>query len=282
MTKRLSTSKKRPLSKILALGKRSGKGEVFSAPINAMNEMQLKMLRIQQGIWHSKKRVIIIFEGFDAAGKGGVIKKLTETLDPRSFRVNPIGPPSASEQGKHYLYRFLKKLPEPGMIAIFDRSWYGRVLVERVKKLTTVNRWKQAYLEIKHFEEMLTNDGIEIIKIFLSIQPDEQLRRFEARLKDPYKQWKLNFEDIEANKHWDDYVNAADDMLSLTNCPNAPWHVIEGDSKDFARFQVLKTVTNKLSHHSDWIEDVALRKDHQNLKRALAELKKMTSRVRKR
>lgn len=246
-------------------------------PPHAIGDLQLKMLRVQQGVWHSKKRVMIVFEGFDAAGKGGAIKKLTETLDPRSFRVHPIGPPSREELGRHYLYRFWQKIPEPGMMAIFDRSWYGRVLVERVKGLAPEHRWRQAFTEINQFEAMLTNDGIEIIKIFLSIQQDEQIRRFEARLRDPYKQWKLTFDDIEATRGWDDYVAAADEMLVLTDAKHAPWHLIQGDSKDVARYHVLRTVTTKLAHHANWIEDVAQKKNQQQLKRALIALKKMSA-----
>lgn len=134
-----------------------------------IQKLQLKMLTIQQGIWHQKKRVIVVFEGFDASGKGGAIRRLTQVLDPRGVRVYPIGPPTEMEQKTHWLYRFWARLPEPGMMAFFDRSWYGRVLVERVENLTAKKDWKRGYSEINQFEKMLVDDGIELIKIYLSI-----------------------------------------------------------------------------------------------------------------
>ena len=163
-----------------------------------MAKLQLEMLRIQQGVWHQKKRAIVVFEGFDAAGKGGAIQRLTEKLDPRGFQVHPIGPPNPGEQQKHWLYRFWKCLPATGTLAIFDRSWYGRVLVERVEHLIGKPQWKRAYHEIREFERMLTDDGIDLIKVFIAISKAEQLRRFEKRLEDPYKLWKLTMADIEA------------------------------------------------------------------------------------
>lgn len=241
----------------------------------AVLELQLKMLRIQQGIWHSKRRAIIIFEGFDAAGKGGAIRRLTETLDPRSIHVHSIGPPTPSEQGKHYLYRFWCSLPEPGMIAVFDRSWYGRVLVERVEKLTSKTRIKDAYPEINEFEATLKRDGIDIIKIFLAIHPDEQLKRFETRLNDPYKLWKLTEDDIEARKHWKNYVKAADKLLHRTDTKSAPWHLIPADSKEYARNQVLQIVTHELSRHGDWIESLAQKKRKNELLHDLKQLKRI-------
>ncbi len=241
-----------------------------------IKDLQLKMLRIQQGVWHAKKRAIILFEGFDAGGKGGAIRVLTNGLDPRGVHVHPIGPPRASEQGRHYLYRFWRALPEPGSIAIFDRSWYGRVLIERVNKITPKARWKAAYDEINEFENMLTDDGIDLVKVFLVIHPEEQLRRFEARLRDPYKQWKLNKDDLEARGKWNQYVRAGDDLVFETNKPAHPWNVIPGDSKDYARIEVLKTVTDRLAHHGAWIKKVVSReKETEHLRKLLKQLKKV-------
>ncbi|MBK7961762.1 MAG: hypothetical protein IPK04_11540 [Bdellovibrionales bacterium] len=179
-----------------------------------------------------KSRTIIVFEGFDAAGKGGAIRKLTEMLDPRSFKVHPIGPPTAGEQGKHWLYRFWSLLPSPGTIAIFDRSWYGRVLVEsgRAYRQSTLER---AFNEINQFEDMLRNDGIDIIKIFLAITKDEQLVRFEERLSDPYKQWKLSEDDIKAEK-WNQYVEAVEEVFQKTHSGSCPWNIVPADHKQFA------------------------------------------------
>jgi polyphosphate kinase 2 (PPK2 family) len=212
------------------------------------------MLRTQQGIWHSKNRAIIVFEGFDAAGKGGTIRRIVEVLDPRGFHVYPIGPPTSDEQGKHYLYRFWNKLPSPGTIAIFDRSWYGRVLVERVEKLTPKKRWKEAYREIRNFEEALVDDGIDLIKIFLAINKNEQSKRFDERAHDPYKQWKLTSEDLQARKHWNKYVEAVDDLFEKTHTPNCPWNLVPSNDKHFAREESLHIVTRHLKRHSIWIE----------------------------
>jgi polyphosphate kinase 2 (PPK2 family) len=219
-----------------------------------IEELQLKMLRIQQGVWHKKERAVIVFEGFDAAGKGGAIRKLTEVLDPRGFKVHPIGPPTPEEQGKHWLYRFWTLLPAPGTIAIFDRSWYGRVLVERVDKLTPEARWKQAYNEINQFESMLKSDGIEVVKIFLGISKSEQLKRFKDRMQDPYKQWKLTPDDLRARKKWNQYVGAVEDIFKHTGKQVCPWHLIHADNKHFTRLEVLKAVTTRLKPAGVWME----------------------------
>jgi AMP-polyphosphate phosphotransferase len=240
-----------------------------------IEKLQLQMLRIEQGVWHSKGRAIVLFEGFDAAGKGGAIRRITEKLDPRSFRVHPVGPPTSEEAGKHYLYRFWRDLPDPGTIAIFDRSWYGRVLVERVDKLIPKERWQQAYEEINQFEAMLTNDGIDVVKIFLSIHKNEQIQRFEARLHDPYKQWKLTPSDVQAHRQWTAYVKAADDLLRHTHTTRAPWHLIPADSKEHARIESLRTVIGSLSHYKNWMEQKARKKNQRDLRRELNRLEKV-------
>lgn len=261
---------RRALSHLLANKKFPSMNETESE--HEIKDLQLKMLRIQQGIWHSKRRAIILFEGFDAAGKGGAIRRLTETLDPRGLRVHPIGPPKPTEEGRHYLYRFWSSLPLPGTITIFDRSWYGRLLVERVENLTSKKRWQEAYVEINEFEKMLVNDGIDLVKIFLAIHPQEQLKRFESRLQDPYKQWKLTDEDLEAHRKWKEYVRASDDIFSRTQSKDAVWNLVPADSKEYSRVQVLKIATQSLSHHSDWIETVAQLKKRKELQQALKKL----------
>lgn len=238
-----------------------------------MQDLQLKMLRVQQGIWHSKNRAIIVFEGFDAAGKGGAIRKLTEVLDPRGIDVYPIGPPSPEEQSRHWLYRFWTKIPEQGIISIFDRSWYGRVLVERVDHLTEKGNWQRGYSEINNFEQMLRDDGIDVVKIFFAITKDEQLKRFKDRLNDPYKQWKLTKEDIKARKKWDQYVKAVDQMFRETSTKTSPWNLISANDKYFARKEVLKVVTSALKNHATWMEKQASRSGKQSLAKALRDLK---------
>ncbi len=235
-------------------------------------KLQLQMLRIQQGVFHKKDRVVIMLEGFDAAGKGGAIRKLTEILDPRGVKVVPIGAPTSDEQGKHWLYRFWKELPSPGNITIFDRSWYGRVLIEKVEGLTPKEKLKRAYQEINEFEAQLQNDGIIVIKIFLAITKDEQKNRFEDRLNDPYKHWKITMDDINARKSWDDYVKAVDEIFAKTHTTDCPWHLIPANSKRFTRREVLKIVTTELQAHGDWMEKAAEAHDTKQLSKLLSKL----------
>lgn len=237
-----------------------------------LSELQLKMLRVQQGVWHNQERVIIVFEGVDAAGKGGAIRRITEKLDPRGIHVHPIGAPKAENQEKHFLYRFWSKLPSPGTIAIFDRSWYGRVLVEKVDNLAPKHRLKAAYGEINHFEKMLMDDGIHLIKIFLTISKEEQLKRFEARLKDPYKQWKMTADDLKAREKWDDYQQAFSEMFRRTNTSCAPWYIIDSNDKNQARQEVLELITTRLKQAEVWIEEQAIAMGKRKLAESLREL----------
>ncbi|MHB1846175.1 MAG: polyphosphate kinase 2 family protein [Deltaproteobacteria bacterium] len=263
-----------PLSKLLATGEFPAEKEGKRSRAE-LSELELQMLRIQEGLWHQKKRAIVLFEGFDASGKGGAIRRLTERLDPRALRVWPIGPPSAEEQGKHYLYRFWERLPPPGMLAVFDRSWYGRLLVERVEGLAPRSAWKRAFGEIEEFERMLVDDGIDLVKLFLAIDPKEQLRRFEARLGDPYKQWKLTEDDIRARSHWDDYVRAADALLERNSKKWAPWHLIPANDKPHARLEALRIVTRALGHHRDWMENAVERSSSRSLAKELRALRRL-------
>ncbi len=222
---------------------------------STLEDLQHRMVRIQQGLYHSGRRAVVGFEGFDAAGKGGCIRRMTEMLDPRGLKVVPIGPPLPEEKGRHWLYRFWRDLPLPGSITVFDRTWYGRVLVERVDRLTPKPQWKRAYDEINEFEAMLVNEGIELVKIFLAITKDEQLRRFEQRLRDPYKRWKIGEADIRARQQWDEYVEAADDMFKRTHTKLVPWELIPAEHKWYARSEVLRVVTKALGSHGDWMEE---------------------------
>lgn len=212
-----------------------------------LSQLQKELLHVQQTYWHEKRRAVIVFEGWDAGGKGGAIRRLTEPLDPRGVHVWPISAPRPDEQGRHYLYRFWKRLPVPGTFAIFDRSWYGRVLVERVEGFASKEQWKRAYEEIRDFEKMLTDDGARVVKLFLHIDKDEQLRRFKERLTNPYKRWKLTEEDLRNRTKWDEYVEAVEDMFDETSTPNAPWSAIPANSKWFARTQILELVTEALA-----------------------------------
>ena len=240
--------------------------------VEEAKKLQLTMLRIQQGVFHKKERVIIMFEGFDAAGKGGAIRSLTEALDPRSFKVIPVGVPTQEEQGKHWLFRFWRDLPAPGHITIFDRSWYGRVLIEKVDELIKPHQVIDAYREINEFESQLQNDGIILIKFFLAITKDEQLHRFEDRLGDPYKQWKLGIADIEARKKWNKYVKAVDLMFEECSLKSSPWHPIAANSKKYTRKEVLRIVTTELHESQKWIEKEAAKYQADKLKKLLKKM----------
>lgn len=215
--------------------------------LDQLDALQERMLHVQHAYYHDRRRAIVVFEGWDAAGKGGAIRTLTARLDPRGFEVYPIAAPRADEQGRHYLYRFWTKLPEPGNIAVFDRSWYGRVLVERVEGFTPEDAWRRAYDEINQFEAMLAADGARMVKLFLHITPDEQLKRFRKRLRDPYKRWKLTAEDLRNRERRPLYEAAIQDMFERTDTAAAPWHAVPANDKHFARVEVLRIVTEALA-----------------------------------
>jgi len=190
--------------------------------------------------------VCVLFEGWDASGKGGAIKRLVAPLDPRHVRVVSFAAPTHDEKRHHWLWRFWPALPGWGGMAVLDRSWYGRVLVERVEKFATKPQWSRAYEEIAGFERSLTLEGMVLIKFWLHISGDEQLARFEARAKDPLKQWKLTDEDWRNRKRRKAYATAVEDMIEHTDTANAPWHLVEADSKRWARVSVIETVNARI------------------------------------
>lgn len=214
-------------------------------------ELQHRLRAIELAYRHDQRRACIVFEGWDAAGKGGTIRRLVAEMDPRGFQVWPIAAPKPQYQGRHYLERFWDRLPEPGVLAIFDRSWYGRVLVERVEGLATEDEWSRAYDEINHFEAMLTADGIRIVKIFLHVSEEEQARRFRARLEDPWKRWKLTVDDFRNAEKREDYERALNDMLSRTSTEDAPWTIVSAEQKRHARIFALETVGERLADGVD-------------------------------
>jgi len=185
--------------------------------------------------------VLLLFEGWDASGKGGAIKRLVGSLDPRHVRVAQFAAPTYDEKRHHFLWRFSSALPGWGGMAVLDRSWYGRVLVERVERFATKEEWTRAYDEIAGFERTLTDEGMIIAKFWLHISSAEQLKRFKRRAKDPLKTWKLTDEDWRNRKRRRAYTRAVEEMIERTDTPYAPWHLIEGDSKRWARVKVLET-----------------------------------------
>lgn len=213
--------------------------------------LQLAFAVIQQAYIRSKDKAVIVFEGWDAAGKGGTIRRLSARMDPRGFRVWPIGAPRPYFKERHYLQRFWERLPANGEIVVFDRSWYGRVLVERVEGFAEIEEWKRAYDEINEFERLLRDDGVRIIKIFLHISQDEQMQRFLARLNEPTKRWKLTADDFRNRGKWADYVLAVEDMVQRTSTAEAPWHVIPANSKRYARIAALAAIRAALADGVD-------------------------------
>ena len=203
-------------------------------------------------VYVQQRPVVIVYEGADAGGKGGNIKRVTEKLDPRGYVVHPIAAPKGEDKTHHYLWRFWRRLPEKGQIAIFDRSWYGRVMVERIEGFCTEEEWRRAYREINHFERQLADFGTILFKFYIHIGKDEQLRRFEAREQTAYKAWKLTDEDWRNRERWDQYTEAVNEMLLRTSTLTAPWTVVEGTCKWYARVKVLKTLVEGLSHELNY------------------------------
>ena len=205
--------------------------------------------RLNELVWSRKFRkrsLVLVFEGNDAAGKGGSIRRVTEFLDPRRYRVNQFAAPTDEEKAQPYLWRFWRRLPRRGHIAIFDRSWYGRVLVERVEGFCSEADWRRAYNEINDFEKEMSEAGSIVVKFWLAIDKDEQERRFQAREETGYKRYKITDEDWRNREKWDEYAEAVCDMIDLTSTSVAPWVLVEAKDKLFARVKVLKTVCEQI------------------------------------
>ncbi|WP_050603659.1 polyphosphate kinase 2 family protein [Ruegeria sp. 6PALISEP08] len=229
------------------LSKRLNKKDYFDQLI----DLQAKLARIQQAYLFHGLKGVLVFEGWDAAGKGGTIRRVSQALDPRSFKVWPIGAPRNYYLNRHYLLRFWERLPPSGAISAFDRSWYGRVLVERIEKLTPEERWRAAYQEINDFERMLVDDGTRIVKLFFHISQEEQMRRFTERLTNPLKRWKLTYEDFRNREKWDIAEVAVDEMLARTSTKVAPWHVIPANNKKFARINAMQAIVDAFADGVD-------------------------------
>ena len=213
---------------------------------DALDALQERLERVQAAHITHGQRSVIMFEGWDAAGKGGIIKRMTALLDPRYFDVWPIGAPTEEEKARHFLWRFWKRLPGNREIAIFDRSWYGRVLVERVEGFATEAEWRKGYDEINEFEAQLTGNRTNLLKIFVHLTQDEQDKRFADRLDDPWKRWKTGVEDYRNRAKRKDYLAAMDEMFAQTNTRWAPWKVIDGNNKKAARIAALTHIAEAL------------------------------------
>ena len=215
-------------------------------------QLQLRQLAFQ--LYEHKRTLVMVYEGWDAGGKGGNIKRVTEKMDPRGYEVLTIAAPTGEDKTHHYLWRFWRRLkpPDEKQILIFDRSWYGRVMVERLEGFCTKEEWKRAYREINEFERQLVDFGMIVAKFWIHISQDEQLRRFEARQDTPYKAWKLTDEDWRNREKWDQYEAAVEDMLLRTSTLTAPWTIVEGNDKWVARVKTLRTLVELLSRELNY------------------------------
>ncbi|MGI6118234.1 MAG: polyphosphate:AMP phosphotransferase [Bilifractor sp.] len=211
-----------------------------------LKELQEELGDLHNRLYRKKLPVIIAYEGWDAAGKGGNIKRIAGALDPRGYTVHPIASPEPHEKARFYLWRFWNRLPKTGHVAIFDRTWYGRVMVERLEGFCSENDWQRAYNEINEFEKMLTDWGAVIIKFWVQIDSDTQLARFTERQNTPSKQWKITDKDWRNRDKWDLYETAVNEMLQKTNTDFAPWHVLESVDKQYARIKALKVVNESI------------------------------------
>ena len=220
-----------------------------------LKKEQEKLAQNHNRLYRHKIPMIICYEGWDAAGKGGNIKRVSAALDPRGYVVEPIASPTPDEKDRHFLWRFWKRLPKDGHIVIFDRTWYGRVMVERIEGFCTTADWQRAYGEMNDFERQLYDWGAIILKFWIHISNDEQLARFTARQNDPAKQWKITAEDWRNREKWDDYETAVDEMIRYTSTDFAPWHIIEGNDKLYARIKTLKIINEAIEERLKKFED---------------------------
>ena len=231
------------LSADLSLEARSYRGE--------LEELSIKVAKAQTRLAESGRSMVIVFEGWDAAGKGGSIKRLVRAMNPRGYYVRPVAAPALEEKLHSYLWRFTVNLPKAGHITIYDRSWYGRVLVERVEGFATDAQWARAYDEINEFEQELVRWGAVLLKFWVDVSQEEQLARFRARQEDPAKQWKITDEDWRNREKWDTYCEYVDRMIASTNTPYAPWVVVESEDKKYGRLKVLRTVVEAIEKELD-------------------------------
>ena len=215
--------------------------------VREVTRRQIQLRELGYQVYQQQRPVVIVFEGWDAAGKGGAIKRITEKIDPRGYVVYPISAPHGEDKTRHYLYRFWRRFPEPGQIAIFDRSWYGRVLVERVEGFAKENEWQRAFKEINAFERQMRDFGAVLVKFWVHISREEQLRRFEDRKATGYKAWKLTDEDWRNRAKWGGYEEAVEEMLVKTSTTLAPWSLVEGNDKYWARAKILARLVEVLS-----------------------------------
>jgi AMP-polyphosphate phosphotransferase len=208
--------------------------------------LQLRLRELHHRMYEEQVPVLAVFEGWDAAGKGGAIKRITEPLEPRGYTVSSFSAPRGEEKTHHYLWRFWRALPRAGHLAVFDRSYYGRVLVERVEGFCSEAEWKRAYREISEFEAHQASCGMVICKFWLHLSKEEQLRRFRDRERDPFRSYKLTPEDWRNRARWAEYSAAVEEMIERTSSPHAPWTLVEAEDKFHARIKAVETLADAI------------------------------------
>lgn len=231
------------------------KKSVYAAELQ---RLQLELVKMQEWVKHAGLRVVIIFEGRDAAGKGGVIKRIADCLNPRGCRIVALGKPTEKEKTQWYFQRYVAHLPAAGEIVLFDRSWYNRAGVERVMGFCTHSEYTEFIRTCPEFEHMLQRSGIILIKYWFSVSDEEQERRFQARIQDPTKRWKLSAIDLEARAHWVEYSKAKDDMFAMTDTTQSPWYVVDADDKKRARLNCISHLLTIIPYHDLPFEPIEL------------------------
>ncbi len=234
---------------------------------HTLSQLQVELIKLQRDIYNNRRRVAIIFEGRDAAGKGGSIRRFIEHLNPRSMRVVALDKPTEMEKGQWYFRRYVNTLPNPGEISFYDRSWYNRAVVEPVMGFCKPEQYEKFLMQVPEFEHMLYEDGVEIIKFWLSISKEEQIRRFDSRKTDPLKQWKLSPIDEKASERWDDYTKYKEAMFARTHTSYSPWIIVEANSKKKARIETIRYVLNALSYEGKDQAKISLVPDPEITKR---------------
>lgn len=228
---------------------------------NELLHLQAELVNLQQWVTKHNKRVCVIFEGRDAAGKGGSIRRFTERLNPRSMRVVALAKPTAVEQGQWYFRRYIKELPNPGEIVLFDRSWYNRAVIEPVMGFCDKNQYDKFIVQVPEFEHMLYEDGVILIKLWFSISKEEQIKRFNSRLENPLKRWKFSTVDKQAQKLWDDYSFYKEQMFSKTHTTFSPWIIIKTNNKKEARLESMRYVLSRFDYDNKGDSATALLPD---------------------
>ena len=220
--------------------------------------LQLELIKLQEWIKFKNLKVVVLFEGRDAAGKGGVIKRITETLNPRVCHVAALGKPSEREESQWYFQRYVPYLPATGEMVLFDRSWYNCVGVDRVMGFTTPAQWEEFFISCPEFERMLIRSGIILIKYWFSVSDEEQERRFQNRIDNPTKRWKLSPMDLKSRERWEDYSRAKDEMFKYCDIEDSPWHVVPADSKKKARLNCISHLLSIIPYEEVPSEDITL------------------------